>query len=127
MEKLCVLEFAAKLLVTPLVHWLNYCFLLGHSFLTLYKPIREPRSVNIFVLPSNMFWLFTEIYWSLDEVIFCNHTGECYTVVLNNSPIIIIYQFTLTAGKMATVKARQRKFFTFFVVRPRTTNFCQKN
>jgi|LakMenE18May11ns_1017448.scaffolds.fasta_scaffold7964471_1 hypothetical protein len=42
---------------------------------------------------------------------FFNNTGDCYTLALDNSPIIIIYQFTLTAGKMATVKAHQRNFY----------------
>ncbi len=56
-----------------------------------------------------MFCLFTEIYWSLDEVILEQYWsvlyigfGECYTLVLEKSPIVII------SGKMATAIAHQR-------------------
>ncbi len=45
-------------------------FQLKSTFLTLSMPIRGlQRSINIFVQSSNMFCLFKEIYWSLDEVI----------------------------------------------------------
>jgi hypothetical protein len=67
-EKFYALEFTAKLLGGP------PCYPIG-SLVELLIP---------FVQPSNMFCLFTEIHWSLDEVIlaFLNNIGECYAVVL---------------------------------------------
>ncbi len=60
-----ILEFAAKLLGGPPCYPISSLVQLCKS---LY--IRGPqRSENIFVRPSNMLWLFTEIYWSLGEVI----------------------------------------------------------
>ncbi len=68
------MEFAAKLpaallVVTPLVHWLN--------FVKAY--LRTAEKQNIFVRPSIMLWLFTEIYWSLDEVILELYWGVLYS------------------------------------------------
>jgi hypothetical protein len=57
-----------------------------------------------FAQSSNMFWLFTEIYWRVDEVIFEQHWRVLYsTVILKSLPISIIcpISFHLTAGKMA--------------------------
>jgi hypothetical protein len=44
--------------------------------------ILEGRNVEIFAFRSNMFCSSTEIYWRVD--------GECYTVILKKSLIIMI-------------------------------------
>ncbi len=64
---------------------------LQYSFLTLQKPIRGPqRSENIFVRHSNMFYLFTEIYQSQDEVILEQYWRVLYSGFKLVSVIIII-------------------------------------
>jgi len=69
------------------------------------KPIGErQRNVEIFLRPTNVFCLFTEIYWSVDEVILESVT---YIVLVKKSPISIIsqYAFTLTVRKITNAKS----------------------
>jgi hypothetical protein len=74
------LEFAVKLLGCPPCYTIGSLIELSipngllfqprYGFLTLQKSIPGPqRSVNIFVRPSIMLLLFTEINWNLDEII----------------------------------------------------------
>jgi hypothetical protein len=75
------------------------------NFVKAYSRTAENR--KHFVRPWNMFWLFTEIYWSLDEVILEQYWRVLYSVfkvVYNNYYFsdFLQYVFTLTAGKMAT-------------------------
>jgi hypothetical protein len=58
-----------------------------------------------------MFWMFKQIYWSLEEDILEQYWRVLYSglkVVSNN--YYFQYVFTLTAGKMATAIAHQRTF-----------------
>ncbi len=112
-EKLCAQylsslpNYLAALLVTPLVHWLNYWLLLVRcsssnivfNFVKTYSRIAE--KCKHFVRPSNMLCLFTEINWSLDEVILEQYWNNTIQYWNNTMFLFLQYLFNLSAVKMA--------------------------